>query len=421
MSEREAIFRKVSLERLSSPERLDMLVHVITARAWLVWATLAGIMVVALLWGFMGRVQTVVSGRAILLQQGGLAEVASAAQGRVLTVRVAIGDRVEEGQNVAEIAQPELVERQRQAEERLAELKASEARARSLLDQELALGEVSLSHQRRLLSRQLEGAHARAGILQERVISQQELLEQGLITRQALLGTQNDLTAAKLEAESLAGQIKELDLKRLASTRQAEAELGRIVSQVAEARRQLEGIVDAARLTTTVQSPYAGRVVEIKLASGALVSPGTPLLTVEADEGRNKLLEAAIFIPAVDGKRIRPGMTVQVMPSTIRREDFGYMIGEVVFVSDYPATAQSMTATLHNEELVRELSGASSPIEVRARLVRADNQSGYRWSTPEGPPVSVSAGTLARADIVTLTQRPVSLVIPALRNLLRID
>ncbi len=418
MTDKASIFRQVSLDRLSSPEQLDQLVQVLTPRVWLFWAPLAAIALGALAWGFLGAVPVTVAGRAILLQQGGLAEVSAAAQGRVTELLVTVGSRVDRGQAVARIAQPELVERQRQAQDRLAEAGREEQRLQGLLRQGADIQAASLQQQRALLEQQQRAADERGRILAERASVQTALLAQGLITRQTLLGTQAEATAARLESENTRVQVRQLALRQLDERKQTESQLSQARAQVAEARRAVEGLAETARLTTVVESPYAGRVVEVRVADGALVSPGTPLVAVEPAEGAADGLAAALYLPASEGKKVLAGMTVHISPATVRREEHGYLVGEVIFVSDYPATPQSMRSTLQNEELARQLSGSGAPIELRAKLLPAETVSGYRWSSASGPPLKVTAGTLAEAEVVVRRQPPVTLVVPALRRAL---
>lgn len=418
MNDRASIFRQASLDRLSSPDQLDQLVQVITPRAWLLWAPMVGIAIGAVLWGFLGSVPVTVSGRAILLQRGGLAEVSAAAQGRVADLLVVVGSRVARGQPVARIAQPELVERQRQATDRLAEARREEQRLRGLLRQGADIQAASVQQQRTLLEQQHRAAEERGRLLLERAAVQATLLEQGLITRQTLLATQAEATATRLESENSKVQIRQLALRQLDERKQAEAQLSQVQAQVAEARRAAEGLAETARLTTVVESPYAGRVVEVRVADGALVALGTPLLAVEPEDGGTDGLEAALYLPASEGKKVAAGMAVHVSPATVRREEHGYLLGEVTFVSDYPATPQSMRSTLQNDELVRELSGGGAPIELRVKLIPAATASGYRWSSRAGPPVKVTAGTVAQAEVVVRRLPPVTLVIPALRRAL---
>ncbi|MBC7251032.1 MAG: HlyD family efflux transporter periplasmic adaptor subunit, partial [Anaerolineae bacterium] len=89
-----------------------------------------------------------------------------------------------------------------------------------------------------------------------------------------------------------------------------------------------------------VISPYAGRIVEVKVNDSSLVERGTPILSVAAEGTGPGNLEAVIYVPSAEGKKIRPGMAVQISPSTVRREEYGFMMGRVVSVGEFPATHQ---------------------------------------------------------------------------------
>jgi HlyD family secretion protein len=132
-------------------------------------------------------------------------------------------------------------------------------------------------------------------------------------------------------------------------------------------------------------------------------------------------VEALIYVPASYGKKVRVGMEVQLMPSTVRREEYGFMLAEVRYVSDYPASSESMLAILQNRQMAQELSGGIAPIEVRARPIRGQTRSGFRWSSGDGPPFTVGAGTLGSAEIIVDRQAPITLVVPLLRKSLALD
>ena len=72
------IFRKVALERLSSPEQLDQLMQVTNPQGWLALVGLCALLAAALLWGIFGSVPTETTGEGILLRQGGVSELVAA-------------------------------------------------------------------------------------------------------------------------------------------------------------------------------------------------------------------------------------------------------------------------------------------------------------------------------------------------------
>jgi HlyD family secretion protein len=85
-------------------------------------------------------------------------------------------------------------------------------------------------------------------------------------------------------------------------------------------------------------------------------------------------------------------------------------------VSDFPATHQSMMNVLENDALVQKLASAGPPTTLYASLVQTTNTpSGFRWSSSEGPPHPIAAGTICSANVVVREQRPISLVIPAIK------
>ena len=161
---------------------------------------------------------------------------------------------------------------------------------------------------------------------------------------------------------------------------------------------------------TPVLSPYTGRVIEIALDEGSQVERGTLLLSL-VDESRP--LEAVIYLPPTDGKKVQTGMPVNVSPSTVAQEEYGFLRGVVSSVGELPATYEGMYRVLKNNDLVEALAAGGTPIEVRVTLTPdPTTPSGYAWSSPQGPPFRVENGTLAQATITIGEQRPISLVLP---------
>jgi len=70
MAEESKIFRKVSLERLSSPEQLDQLMTVTTPCGWISLAAIGGVILTALLWSIFGTIPKTVKSQGILIRGG---------------------------------------------------------------------------------------------------------------------------------------------------------------------------------------------------------------------------------------------------------------------------------------------------------------------------------------------------------------
>lgn len=65
--EKNSIFRKEALERLSSPEQLDQLMQIVTPRSWLPLAVLGGLLSFGVVWSFIGRIPVTTTGRGVIV------------------------------------------------------------------------------------------------------------------------------------------------------------------------------------------------------------------------------------------------------------------------------------------------------------------------------------------------------------------
>jgi HlyD family secretion protein len=169
---------------------------------------------------------------------------------------------------------------------------------------------------------------------------------------------------------------------------------------------------------TEVVSPYAGRVVELKVNPGEIVARNGPLFSLlPSGAAAGDALVAVLYVPPAEGKKVLEGMEVRVVPTSVKREEHGFMLGRVDAVAEVPATPEGMMRILKNSQLVTQLSHDHAPFEVLVRLRRdPSTESGYRWSSSDGPPTKIHVGTLCRAEIVTRRERPIVLLIPALKR-----
>jgi hypothetical protein len=77
------LFRKIALERMSSPEQLDQLLQVTTPRNWLALLALVGLLAAVVAWGFAGELRTVVTGQGSLVYLSDRGSTVDSASGPV--------------------------------------------------------------------------------------------------------------------------------------------------------------------------------------------------------------------------------------------------------------------------------------------------------------------------------------------------
>jgi HlyD family secretion protein len=411
------IFRKVALDRLSSPEQLDQLMQVTTPRGWLGLATLGGLMVAAAAWSVTGSIPERVSGQGILLRSGGIFSVEATSDGSVTDLSVRVGDVVTEGQVVARLAQPDLADQIRQGRARVAEKDAEYRRVLDFGSRDLGVQGQRLAAQRGNLQQSIAAGERTLQALQERARNEEALVRQGLITRQTLLATTQQVEDAREKVRQARADLAQLQVQSLQTQNETDTHRQEALFALNEARRALASLEEQLRATSEVTSRYTGRVLEMMVEQGSNVQRGEPILSLDLTGKSVKELEAVVYIPSLHGKQVRPGMEIQIAPSTVRREEYGYLLGKVTYVSDFPATPAGMRRVLKNEQLVTALSGEDAPYEVHADLLPdPDSPSSYRWSSSGGPPIRIQSGTLAAASVVVERRKPIFMVLPPLRR-----
>ena len=411
------IFRSVALERLSSPEQLDQLMQVTNTRGWLLLVGVGALLATALVWSVVGSVPERIAGQGILIRSGGVLEVEASGDGRVTDVAVRVGDVVSEGQVVARIQRQDLVLRIQQARAEVGELERQHALQLQFGDRDVALQAAYRAQRREQLQAAIDAGTSTLRALDERIASEEQLVREGLITRQALLATTQQRDQQEERVRQSRSELVQLDAEAgQVSNRNRQASV-ESQTRLTGARRELAQMESELRTTSEVTSPYTGRVLELIVEQGSMVDRGQPILTVDLTGKAVMGLEAILYIPSVHGKKIRPGMEVQIAPSTVKKEEFGYLLGTVTYVSDFPVTPQGMRRVLKNEQLVSRLSGDDAPYEIHVDLLPdPDNLSTYRWTSAEGPPIRIQSGTMSSAGVVVERRRPILMVVPQLRR-----
>jgi HlyD family secretion protein len=206
-------------------------------------------------------------------------------------------------------------------------------------------------------------------------------------------------------------------MRELSGDAERQQALEQSTLRIAEGERRLELLQGQLEGASLVESPYAGRVLEVKASRGDLVGRGAPLFSIQIDEPGSESLQVVAYVPPGTGKSVRPGMELQVSPSTSKREEYGFLIGAVEYVSEFPSTREGMKRVLANDSLVAALSGQGAPFAVYGTLLPDQTSvSGYQWSSTKGNTQGVAAGTMCAVTVILRDRSPISMVIPIFRE-----
>ncbi len=413
-----AIFRKVALERLSSPEQLDQLMQVTSPRGWLALWAMVALAGAALLWGVFGSIPTEAIGEGILIRRGGVSDLVATGTGQVEQVLVTVGDEVKKGQVVARVRQEGI---SRQVEETKARIASLETEYQNLLryaDEQKRLSARNREQERANLERTVATLERELSLLEERLANEKSLLEDGLVTKQTVLATEQLLNASRDRLAQTRLDLSGLDLKRLEAGQQLDLQVEAQRAAQRDLDLKLRELEASLQESVAVISPYDGRVLELMADRGDLVNPGTAILSMELI---SEELMAVLFVPASAGKQVTQGLVARISPSNVKREEYGFIVGKVVSAAEFPSTSRGMMRLLSNEELVTKLMKEGPPIQIDVALERDPaTPTGFKWSSSRGPELEISSGTLAQGSVIVREERPISLVIPKLRKSLGI-
>jgi HlyD family secretion protein len=332
----------------------------------------------------------------------------------VTAITVREGDIIHTGQTVARVAQPALEQKFVQAKAELAE--AERARTNMLATKaegdEAKRGAIKqqvASHEQDIVHTLEQVRYAK-----EQVPVDDELVAKGLITKQTAIQDRQKVASLESNVAQLRVQIAQVTAQEVTmqyDSSQLALDYGNRINALL---RNVDLAEQAFSSASKVVAPGEGRVVAIISYQGALVSAGQPILSYEPAR-RN--LQVVAYVPADKAKAIEPGMPAHISPSGIEREEYGYLIGKVIAVGYFPATLEDVTRTFENETLSRAMTSAGPVTEVSIELVPSSGtRSGYRWSSPDGPPTSISSGAVSSVEIVTRAQHPIELVLPYLKR-----
>lgn len=215
MSNPNKMFRQESLERLSSPERLDQLMNVVERRAWIPLAVTGSLFLAGALWSVFGRLPLNVTGQGVLIVPRRVVQFQAPSQGQVLEIKVKPGDIVKKGDVIATLAQPSLDQELQQQKDTLAQLQKQKQETIDLQRKRISLEKNNIALQKANLETTLE----REGILPtlrqknlDLLAKNRETLRKRLANAQQILPDlkEKNFTALQENRESLQQQIAQI-------------------------------------------------------------------------------------------------------------------------------------------------------------------------------------------------------------------
>jgi HlyD family secretion protein len=400
------LFRKAALDKLASPERLDVLMRVTSPMGWLALTTVAGILVGVIIWSIFGSIPERIQGQGVLLRGGANKEIRSTGSGVISSLDLKEGQMVTVGQMLGAISAAGNNEEVNVARTKLDQLNAQKAGQTFDASAAIADARAQIARLRGDLSmKRLDLQRAQA-----EVARLEPLFATGGITAQRIEGARSQVSSVQSQITNLQGQIAAEDGR----IRQLQSGGAGLDAQIAIARAELDRVMARVGSQEQLTSTVAGRVIEIRKNVGDTVQQNDVVATLEDAEAS---VQVIAFVNADVGKRIKVGMPTEVSPTDVKREEYGFMLASVAERGDFAASDAYVMSRMRNEAITKQLTGQSTVVEVRASLKSKDSTpSGFEWSTADGPPFKIGGGTLVSIAIIVQRKAPITMVMPVLRK-----
>lgn len=409
-------FRREALEYITTPRALDTLIQITSPLSWVLLSAFWLILLIIILWTFLGRIETYVTGSGILLSGNQKIESIFAPQngGYVKSVFVYMGEFVNENQVVAELDNPQLQKEIDSTKQYISELQGEYDNLIKESQAEIARRQATFNQQKTEIENTIRAGTKKIDELQKLVKEKEQSYAEGLIVQEDLSRTRVDYYAAAQDVQNLKKSLADIVIDEKAYEEQWITKLRDFKLKLEEQKNHLRTLMGQIAVVSTMKSPVAGAITSVQISPGDYLDKGATAFQIAT---KNTGLEAQVYVPAEDGKRVTNGMKALVSPSTVRTLEFGNAIGQVIAVDSLPATPESIQDKLKNKSLVDSFLKSGPVIRVRVKLLTNPKTiSGLEWTSSKGPPYLISSGTLVEVKIQTRKQTPASLIIPILKK-----
>ena len=193
---------------------------------------------------------------------------------------------------------------------------------------------------------------------------------------------------------------------------------GQVTQVIAKEGTQLPANSPVLKVRTSegdsvVRTVAAGRLTALAATIGQIISTGANVAAVEKVAHASDPMYATVYVPAENAASIPGNAAVDLTVSSVPTQEYGVLRGHVKSVDRSAQSAQQIAAFLGDSQLGEQFTKDGRPVAVLVRLDKSKGtKSGYRWSSAEGPPFTLTSMTVASGSIRLADQRPVDWLLP---------
>jgi biotin carboxyl carrier protein len=190
-----------------------------------------------------------------------------------------------------------------------------------------------------------------------------------------------------------------------------------------EEQKKIKKLQSQLKYESSIISQYDGKIIEIKEKVGDIIKEGQSLMSLEIEGSNYKELIAVFYVNADKTGDLKIGDEVKINPVNIKADEYGYLLGDITSISEYPLTKDAMTHTIGNEEWVSKFMKSGSPIEIKVDLIPMKdnkvssnikdkksvviNETGYEWTMDKEHNFKLQSGTMIKGSVVISKESPI--------------
>lgn len=404
-----------SKQPLRSPEQLNSVIRLTSASSWILLAVLTVCIGSVLVWSIFGRLLVHVHGPGVLEFTGGqISLVEATATGEIKDILVKVGDSVKAGDTLFKIDQTSVLAERDGVAKTVVQQKLELDTYSRTSDKDIKTRKENLDQQITFLTGYIAKQKDNEAQLKKIYQDNQELANKGLVTQPVLQQSFERLIGVQQDIGDKVSSMADMKLQQVEFEDTVSKNVSELKIQLAESQGRLNQLNAELKFGGAILSPSDGIVSEVAADVGKVVQVGEELGAVQSGA---PILNALGYMPIGKGKRVLVGMEAEISPTSIESNIFGSIKGKVIAVSRLPVTEAVLENGLGNRSLAAQLMKQGAPIKVTVELdTDKDTESGLRWTSSEGPPVEITAGTTADVRILTAERRPISLLLPVLQT-----
>ncbi len=335
-----SVFRKSALDKLSSPEQLDKLIRMTSARSWMILAFFILIIASTLLWSITGNIPTKIQALGIIMSNNGTDSILSTLDGVISDVTIKKDDYVHVGDVIARISQSNYVEQVATVEAQIAEIQGYT----------------------------LDSPNVKTQMTQD-VIDLYNIKSQITdIDKQIEKMKLSDPHSPIAESEAVFnGEVNYLIFRKNSLKESFNVTKSAKLDTLSKQSSQLKNTIANSDIVSTVE----GQVLSVDVTKGNIVQRGLEIAKTQKSDSDVNGTGVVFYVALEQGKKLIQGMQINVYPTTVNRQEYGHMQAVITNVSDYAVSVDDMRKKLGNDELINKFLQAGVLVEVDAIIQKA--------------------------------------------------